>query len=379
MKLFTTYLGSEHRHNIFGTIKQVTVVTLLVVFITILVGIWPGIVYKETAGYQFSDYDLHLNGPITGKTIKELSADLPEGVETLGLLSSASQVIVQETEARVHTTYYDSRSEGAFDIGPVNSDTLVAGDISSGLPALADVYTAKGLGIKIGDVFTLKGLGEDGTPDQIRAILLTGLIAPTTGITGLYLPADLSKLGAGDMGGDEVPIYSDLFVQSKPAGSLDLSSISQGTWSETVSLMTRPQELKSALAEVEASMPKRIRDVMIAASLLVLMVYLFREHSVRLDSRERQLAILSSLGMSRAAILRFFGAEQLLLAVIPVALGSFLGLSYLESVGIWLPRLTEYGVIGAVVGGFTMAVIVSLLGLRRKLARTDMARLLSAE
>ncbi len=379
MKLFATYLGSDHNKNIFGTIKQVTIMTLLVVFITIMVGIWPGIVYKETAGYQFSKYDIHLNGPITGEFIKELSEELPAGAATLGLLSSAAQVVVDQAEARVQTTYYDSQSEGALEMGPVNSDTLVAGDISSDLPVIADVYTAKGLGIEIGDAFTVKGIGEAGSGDQEYEVRLSGLIAPTTGVTGLYLPADLSRLGGSEIGGEEMPIFSDLYIQSEPAASIDLATVGQGQWSETVTGMTRQQELKSALAEVESSMPKRIRDALIGASLLVLMIYLVREHSVRLDRRQRQLAILSSLGMSRAAILRFFGAEQLLLAVVPIALGSFLGVSYLGSVGIWLPRQTEYGVLGAVVGGFAVAVVLSLIGLRRKLARTDMARLLSAE
>ena len=379
MKLFATYLVSDHNKTIFGTIKQVTIMTLLVVFITIMVGIWPGIVYKETAGYQFSKYDIHLNGPITGEVIKEISEGLPDDATMLGLLSSATQIVVDQAEARVQTTYYDSQSDGALEMGPVNSNTLVAGDISSELPVLADVYTAKGLGIEIGDEFTVKGIGKAGSGDQEYEVRLSGLIAPTTGVTGLYLPADLSRLGGSNTGDEEMPIYSDLFIQSEPAGTIDLATVGQGQWSDTVTGMTRQQELRSALAEVESSMPKRIRDALIAASLLVLMIYMFREHSVRLDKRQRQLAILSSLGMSRASILRFFGAEQLLLAVIPIALGSFLGVSYLESVGIWLPRQTEYGVLAAVVAGFTVAVVLSLVGLRRKLARTDMAKLLSAE
>ena len=229
--------------------------------------------------------------------------------------------------------------------------------------------TADKLGLEVGDTFTVSNDGED------PHTLTVGGIAENYVYNNIFMSEELYEEIYG-----ESPEYNQILINAAEGQEIDSDEFGQTYLAlGAVSAVTNIASAKEGFADMLSSLDTITLVLIICAGALTFIV-LFNLTNINISERRRELATLKVLGFYDLELSQYIYRENLMITVIGIAIGLFIG-RYLNNFVITTVEvdlvmfgrdifLSSYIISAALAFGF--AVIVNII-VHFKLKKIDMA------
>jgi len=381
------YLLQEYKKRVYLTLRQFSLLTLVVTAIFFFAALWPATNFHYTATFQHGLFDLHINGPLKISDIKRIASIFNLKKKDCIVLSQGGGEVI------VNDKIYKNPTLIAWGYPPKDFKNIKLTYFSPGLKLIGsmdttnswaiDYMTAKLLGVGLGSrVGILVNLGQNTEEKMVKKVFwgnINAVYASTKEVFGLLIP--YYKEISENIQKNYNEFATDMFIKlpkKYPRAVIEQKLLPLEKDLQP-NIEIRPEAYKSGKAWVEQMLNRNIRLGTVWLALLVYFVYILREQFLRFERRKKNLAVLFSLGLSKKNFYRLFLLEQLFLNAPPVILGFYFGKYMLENFGMYVPNETVY-FLAAFLVIINLLVLLATFGqLINRFSRLDVAKLLTSD
>lgn len=312
----------EYRLRFFRFFKYGLIMVFVSTYFSVLVSLPSISEFAEIGPYKVARFDVFLSGPIDKSEIEKVKSKVETIVE--GARSGGVEVYVKNDFAGRTDLILVDNLQKALEISEINEKYIRKGKVSK-KGAVIDEYSAKKLGVDLGDQISIK-IRDVAAEYKIVAILYA------TSVTRGIILADYPQKIKETFRPFE---YTSYWIKLKNGVKGELSGV-KGELSYAA--IKRVELIKQQQEELDEFMHNWMLRLLKYGSIVVLLFIALRDILSLLDSRKKDYALLLGLGASRRSLAANFSTENALRMTIVVYVGILCAKKYIQTVmGFYYP------------------------------------------
>lgn len=305
----------EYRLRFFRFFKYGLIMVLVSTYLSVLVSLPSISEFAEIGPYKVARFDVFLSGPIDKSEIEKVKSKVETIVE--GARFGGVEVYVKNDFAGRTDLILVDNLQKALEISEINEKYIRKGKVSK-KGAVIDEYSAKKLGVDLGDQICIK-IRDVAAEYEIVAILYA------TSVTRGIILADYPQKIKETFRPFE---YTSYWIKWKNGVKGELS----------YAPVKRVELIKQQQEELDEFMHNWMLRLLKYGSIVVLLFIALRDILSLLESRKKDYALLLGLGASRRSLAANFLTENALRMTIVVYVGILCAKKYIQTVmGFYYP------------------------------------------
>ena len=309
----------EYRLRFSRFLKYGAIMVLISAYFSGMVSLPSISEFAEIGPYEVAQFDAYISGPLEKPDIQRIRSAAETTVE--GVCSGGQPVYVKGNFAGRINLILVNDLQRALKISEINERYIRRGKVAK-KGAVIDDYTAKKLGVDLGDRVTIKI--KDVTAEyQIIAVLFP------TSVTRWTILADYPQEVKEAFKPFE---YTSVWVKWKKGvqnGVIDDSKYA---------LLKRSEHIKKGKEALDQMMQNWILCSLKWASIVALFLIATKDILLLFETRKKDYALLLGLGFSRQSLVTNFLAENLLRMTVVVSAGTLCAKLYMQRIiGFYYP------------------------------------------
>lgn len=327
----------EYRLRFSRFFKYGVIMALISAYFSVVVSFPLVLEFGEIGPYQAANFDVFFSGPLEKSEIEKIE-NKAETIVKGADFGGVEAYVKDKFAGRIDLFAVDNLQK-ALEISQINERYIRRGEMSKRGAAI-DEYSARKLGIELGDQISIKI--RDITVDyRIVAILYA-----TSATKGTILADYPQKLREAFRPYE----YSSFWIKWKNGGEIELS----------YAPLERVEYIKSQQEAQDEFMHNRMFKLLKYGSIVILLLIALKDMLSLLETRKKDYALLLGLGASRRSLAVNFLIENVLRMIIIVIVGILCAKLYIQmAVGLYYP--TE-AFIASIIGLILASIMASILG-----------------
>ena len=351
------------------SIRSLALMVAIAAAVFYFVAIMPAFNYHYTAAHSSAVFGAVATLPWpseASRAVWDALADSGADHALVWDLGTVSVSVAEKSVTGVECRALDPSSRESREL-TYHSDRLMVAAVGSGSrdAIVLDSSLARRLDVRLGDRVRVASETQGARPRGPFTAAVVGLVRPTNETSGVLLFAAPAGFPRGGM---------QVFL----GGGGAEESLPEGRSRDHAGFVQRDAALSSGRARLEAVLSRNTRYVLIWVSLAAYFGYQLWDQIDRVADRRKRYAILLSLGLEQALIVRALRFEQLALALVTAPVGCLLGAWALVSASsMYLPTDSLVACVAYALGVNLLAAYAAGVRFRREVRQLPVASLLS--